>query len=252
LSQDAKDSFFKSIEKKEDIEFKNAKNDFFYRFLHKENHIVLGLFAKRGKKLVKPDKSLKEQEIADYTECYIAFNTNTNHEQDADSQTIYIQHKQNFASNTHKPLEKFVKNINLDISVNPINEQKDFWNIINSKKLNKLTLEVAPSNLFGHKNQLVEETDDAHKKFKAKKLITSIETDDKDGLNLQNPEQEFKDGLSYCMSGGGGVMAYSRGKQVYNSRDSVHISKKEIIIDADINIDNQDFYLKLVKQFFKS
>jgi hypothetical protein len=216
--------------------------------MKKLKHMVLGIFAKKSKEILKIDKTLQKEEYPNYIDCYVAFNTNTDLEKDKDSQTIFIQDKVKFSKNYLNILEEFVKKISSDISVNPIDEEVDFWAIIKNKVVKKLTLEISPSNLFGHKNELVKESDYVKTKHKAKRYSQSIETDVDDGLDLNEPEQALKEGVEYCMKGGGSVLAIGKeNKSIYNSKAKISIKTKEIEVE---NIDEKDV-MPIIKEFLK-
>lgn len=252
FSDDARKSFAEVINSKTDIEFKIKNTEYFYRFLESKQNVTLGLFAKKGQVNLKPDKTLDEKPYPDYIECFVVFNTNAIHENDENSQTIYIQTKDKFASDNLKPLNKFARAISSDISINPINKEKVFWDAIKNNIVKKLTLEVSPSNLFGHKNALVEEADYVRKKRNAKKYKTTIETDDEKGLNLNDPEEEFKEGLHYCMSGGGGVVAIGvDGKTaLFDSKEKITLTTKKIEIDASkLTNKDRELYLEIIDKF---
>jgi hypothetical protein len=251
FGNESKKEFFNQIQKHEDIEFNCNKIDYFYKFLEARDNIVLGLFAKKSNINLKPDKSLQERGYTNYIECYIAFNINTNFEDDKDSQTIYMQYKTKFSQNNLEIITKFTQKVTRDISVNVVNEDNEnkFWNLVEKTIVKKLTLEICPPNLFGHKNALVLEANEAKEKHKAKRYKQAIETDDEEGLNLKQPSKELKEGVEYCMSGGGSVIAIGKdGKTpVFNSKTNIKIKQLEIKVDP--NTKDSEIYANIIDKF---
>ena len=185
--------------------------------------------------------------MEDYVGCYVVFNTNQDHKIDNNAQTIYLESKK-LSSDNLNILNEFIKSVP-DLSINPINEESIFWERIQSNITKRLTLEICPSNLFGHKNSMVNDSDNARDIYKAKRYKQIIETDHKDGLNLSNPTKEFKECVDYCIAGGGSVIATGEDgkKPYYNSKSKMTLTYKKIEIEDS---DTKD-YNKIIEKFFK-
>ncbi len=254
FADDSRSKFLDSIKKAEKLRFNDKSYNLFYEFLAIKENFILGRLVKKSKAILHPDETLHEKEFTDYSASYIVVNTNQDINKDVDSQTLYIQSNNKFYKDNLIPLNAFIKQISHDIAINPINIEVVFWEAIKKHVVRKLTLEVEPPNLFGHKDEMVNEVKEARDKYKAKKLITSIETDENEGLDLANPSDDLKDGLGYCMAGGGSVRAIGKdGKTtIFDSKDKISITKKKIEISSEINQENKGFYLEIINQFFKS
>lgn len=246
FKNDSKNEFHLKIKSSKDVDFSYKNNDYFYRKLLENNQYVLGIFGKK-RKVVLHNKQLQEEEREDYISCYVVFNTNQEHNIDTHAQTIFMESKK-LSSDNLNILNEFIRSVP-DLSINPINEESIFWEKIKNNITKRLTLEICPSNLFGHKNSMVQDSDNARDIYKAKRYKQIIETDHRDGLNLSNPTKEFKECVDYCMAGGGSVIATGEDgkKPHYNSKSKMTLTHKEITIEDSDTIDHS----KIIKEFLK-
>ena len=92
-------------------------------------------------------------------------------------------------------------------------------------------------------------SNNVREKFKAKRYKQTIESDAKDGLDLSNNTNEIKEGVNYCMSGGGSVLAIGEDNKttIFDSKDKIRLVQTTIEIDT--NNKSETFCQSVIQDF---
>ncbi len=254
LGDKNKEEIVKAIfEDNSELVFQVRGNEFFYRVGKTEGDVMLVVFGKKGSKNIKPDKTLREEEITDWIECYCLIFLS-----EKDGQKILINEKHSFSKNNFNVLKSFICEINkisthsgITLEVNPITDDgENFWNIVKNNTINSFTLEILPPNFFGHDKKVVEEAKYAQQQYRAKHIRQTMETDDEVGLNLSEHDKYLTEAIDQAQQGGGAVTLKSKGsnnklKTIYNSSEPKNIKITQYEINPNDYKDNKDFYKHL-------
>jgi len=237
------------------MEYKNMKADMIYIF-HKENDNFL--HGKIGRKSsirinIPAERDFVEKIDSDYPNCSILFNLNNN---PIDGQRIAFEYNSRIFQSPEAQIKAFSNHLNsllfgsgYAISINPIVDQRDFWEIVKryQGKIEKLTFSYAVPNLFEIKDSLSEELKKSAEKYGSTNVNIGLEN--KAGLVIIPENDKFvKESIEYTGKGGGEYRL--KIKNMSTEIRSTRSIKTKTIDGIDLIVDNEVEFKKAIKNIF--
>lgn len=195
---------------KKKMEYKHRGTDMIYIF-HKEEGDFLQ--AKLGRKSfirrnIPEENDFAVKEDVDYPYCNVLFNLDNSPET---GQRIAFEYNQAVFQSPRVQIDELEEQINLlllgsgfAISINPIFDQKDFWNLVEKYQgdIERLIFSYAVPNLFDLKNSLSDDLKNSGKKYGI--TNTTIEFENKAGkLTIPKDDIFMQQSAEYTSKGGG-------------------------------------------------
>lgn len=223
-------------------------------------NIILGKYigATIGKKshlsrILPPDQEFQREDQEHWPGIQIYIEVD---EKNGDGQRIAVEINNEVFKNPINTLREFADAINKDnlfsaglvLTINPIIEEHNFWEIVKTQKVSELTFTFAPPNLFGLNRAI----DKDLKEGKEKLNFTQVSVDIKNpqGKLTINEETPFvKQGLDYITSGGGNYKLKFDGKTISSEKNN--IKTKTIEGQIEIETENKDAFQAFIDKLFK-
>lgn len=237
-----KNELLRNLLERDEIEYEtNGAQLAFVSVRNKDNYFVGRLGRKASiKRSSPPDEKFAERREEDWPNCSIVINTNP---EEGLGQKIAFELNTKVFRNPLEQLQRFSQELNSHlftsgyaISINPITEERKFWEIVqnNEDKIEKLIFTFNSPNLFGIDNSLNEDLDKLHEVYLSTKV--SLELENPDG-KLLVPENELtKQAVEYITQGGGQFSMKIKGKhQKISSKDNI---KSKVVDDIEIDVEN--------------
>jgi hypothetical protein len=211
---------------------KTKKNEVLIKSLNSDNHVYLIKLGVK-KDIHRFNKDFKEENIENYPNILIYINNNPN------VQEIVIQKNTSAFSSTYSVVNMLddninekIKNFNLAVYINPIFEEKEFWDIVrhHEKSITQIQFELIKPNMSNISATLTQELKDLQNNTNSHKTKLELNAPKEKSLdNIKESNQEIENLVNYSSLGGGDITLRAKG-----IRNKIKIGKqtqKEISID---------------------
>ncbi len=251
--------FYKGIEDKESLNKK--KNELFAEYVrslptHSFPSIKFQLIEGKGnlflikmglrKHALIGTPELVEKEIEDWHSVYVAF--------DFSKQMFLVQHKTKVSAETSSLSNKlldifrpYVKQLSLNIQVNPILKKNLFWDIVKKydKKIREVDFVLTAPNFADITKYLGEELEAAMRSTAAAQAKVVLSSDDQSVLTLSENDPNVASMARYTQEGGGYFSVRLLGLKRKTSKEGA----KEISIDSAY-IEGQGSVIPFLEELF--
>jgi len=241
---------------KDRFHFSHSSHYFFYACTGRVDKYILGRIGRLKREAVASDPDSGFAEI--YQDVWHAANFIMDITHHPDGQKVALEHVRNVGV----PLamaKSLVNKINddmsdfsgWDISVNPLSDSKEFWNVVHDNKgdISELELTFVAPNLFGGHDETTKLLADWRKKLNIKSATLTFNNNERK-LNVDS--EEIKQGIDYITKGGGKTVMKSGSDKIYDSEKK----QKTIDVEKDLNIPvistNGKKWPDLIKKLFES
>lgn len=259
LFQDDRDKndILRDLLKRRTIEYETRGVKLAFVLVSEKDGYIIGRLGKRAsiKRNSPPDQKFEETYEENWPNCFVVFNTNTNH---GTGQKIAFELKTSVFPSPFEQLKHLADELNSSlfssgyaIAINPVTEEKEFWKLVddNREKIEKLTFTFNSPNLFGIENSLTEDLKSLQKQYSSTKV--SLELENPDG-KLNIPKNDLTNqSIEYITKGGGQYTLRFKGKKiVLRSKDNI---KTKTFDDIDIHIsgNNQQTLFNVLGKIFE-
>lgn len=241
---------------KENTEFKNGRSEMVYIQQSEFEGFIIGKIGRKSsiKRSLPKQNDFEEEIETHYPNCNIIFFTGTNPNH---GQRIAFEYDTRVFQSPENQIEAFEKAINpklfsygYSLSISPIFDIKEFWNIIESHRgrVEKLTFSYAVPNLFGLEDELSDELKGARRKYGA--TNAEIVFENKNGQLIVPKEDELiKQSAEYTSRGGGEFKIKVKGVQT-EIKSGQRVKTKQIE-NVELSGNNSDDLKEILKTIFK-
>ena len=137
------------------------------------------------------------------------------------------------------------------MAVNPVTEEKDFWEIVNENedKIEKLTLTYNVPNLFKLNNSLENYLKELQKEYSSTEVTIDIKNPDG---KLKIPHNDLTEqSAEYISRGGGQYKMKVKGRKSYISSKKNTKTRTFTDFDVELEGDNQEVLFNTIDTIFK-
>jgi len=230
-----------------------------YAYAH---HVTRGDYyiAKVGrqaklKRSSSPEKGFQSEHVDHWPHCWLIIDTN---ERKGKGQRIAFEYKHEAFNSPFEQLKHLADELNKHLfmcgyamAINPVTEEKNFWDIVNENedKIEKLTLTYNVPNLFKLNNSLEKDLKEIQKDYSSTEVTIDIKNPDG---KLKIPHNKLTEqSADYIARGGGQYKMKVKGRKNYISSKKNTKTRTFTDFEVELEGDNQDVLFNTIDTIFK-
>jgi hypothetical protein len=228
--------------------FESPRTELEHKLIDQKNNIfIFKIGANRGIKRTKRD--FTEEKMENWPNCLVAINNDNKIQKIAVQQNSYVFWDTQMVTNIlERNLNKKLNAYQLSVVIEPMFEEKVFWDIVknNKNRILAVDFELVTPNLANISSSLSDELKVLQKSTNTQKTNVKLHSDKGSALEISSENSLVKDLVSYAARGGGNIRCKIRGYKKYiNTRKNV---KQETIDEIQIEHMNSENAGEIIKE----
>lgn len=246
------------LQDSEPINFRKRGADLAYVFTLKQGKYIVSKIGRKSqiKRTLSPEHNFEIRDEENWPFCNVIFFLGDDPEK---GQKIAFEYKSSVFTSPFDQLKVFSEKLNETlstygyvISINPITEQKEFWNLVdeNKGKIEKLCFTFNTPNLFNLNKSLSDDLKGVGKEFQSNRV--SIDIENSDGkLEVPRENELVKQGVEYVARGGGEYALKIKGKarRVLKSSNNI-VTRSVEIEDFEVEVLDPKYIQEVLDKIF--